>query len=126
MNDAVNTFLEATRKEHEFTNKDGVVTSFFGLGKMLKVRPRFVCADEWSVSIQTGYCPYCSPRGCDGPYENVELGYPSAMEGLLMDYAEDRDRPTDTVYAYVPVTLVNDVIRMHGGPKKEEEETNDE
>jgi len=39
MNDAVNTFLEATRKEHEFTNKDGVVTSFFGLGKMLKVRP---------------------------------------------------------------------------------------
>ena len=35
-----------------------------------------------------------------------------------MPYAEDRERPTDTVYGYVPVEIVERVIEKHGGIKE--------
>jgi hypothetical protein len=34
---------------------------------------------------------------------------------MLMEYVEDKNRPMDTVYAYVPVFLVSTVIAKHGG-----------
>jgi len=34
---------------------------------------------------------------------------------MLMPYAETPENPTDTVYAYVPVELVTNVIVKHGG-----------
>jgi hypothetical protein len=37
------------------------------------------------------------------------------MEPLLMPYAETPEDPTGTVYAYVPVELVTNVIVKHGG-----------
>ena len=46
---------------------------------------------------------------------SVEIGFPSEKEDLIMEYAEDHDRPTRTVYAYVPLTVVNSVIAKHGG-----------
>jgi len=35
-----------------------------------------------------------------------------------MRYAEDYDKPTDTVYAYVPSSVIIDVIENHGGMVK--------
>ena len=32
-----------------------------------------------------------------------------------MDYCENRDEPTETVYAYVPAAVIIDVIEKHGG-----------
>jgi len=32
-----------------------------------------------------------------------------------LEYAENGDRPTETVYAYVPASLVTLVIAKHGG-----------
>ena len=46
---------------------------------------------------------------------SVEIGFPSEKEDLIMKYAEDYDRPTRTVYAHVPRTVVNSVIAKHGG-----------
>ena len=34
-----------------------------------------------------------------------------------MEYVEDYDNPTYTVYAYVPVEVVQEVIEKHGGIK---------
>ena len=34
---------------------------------------------------------------------------------MLMKYAEAPDDPTGTVYAYVPVQVVTNVIAKHGG-----------
>ena len=45
----------------------------------------------------------------------VEVGFPSEEEPLLMDYCEDKSEPTHTVYAYVPVQVVTNVIAKHGG-----------
>tara|TARA_R110000824_G_scaffold111463_5_gene259923 strand:+ start:1152 stop:1376 length:225 start_codon:yes stop_codon:yes gene_type:complete len=48
-------------------------------------------------------------------YVEVEVGFPSHKEELLMPWAENRSEPTDTVYGYVPVSVVTNVIAKHGG-----------
>ncbi len=78
-------------------------------------RPRVLCADGFTVSVQAGYGLYSTPN-CDADaYTHVELGYPSRKEKALLEYAENRRWPTDTVYAYVPVELVDKVLDAHGG-----------
>jgi hypothetical protein len=39
----------------------------------------------------------------------------SDYEELIIDWAEDRDDPTGTVYGYVPVSVVTNVLAKHGG-----------
>ena len=75
-----------------------------------------VCADGFTMSVQAFAGGYCTPRidGAD-KYEEVEVGYPSHREELLMAWAEEPDKPTQTVYAYVPVQVVTNVIAKHGG-----------
>ena len=34
---------------------------------------------------------------------------------MILKWAEDPENPCDTVYGYVPVTVVNLVIAKHGG-----------
>lgn len=80
--------------------------------------PAMVCADGFSMSVQAGEGHYCSPRINDHPaYYAFEIGYPSAPEPLLMEYAETPETPTDTVYGYVPTDVIDAVIAAHGGLK---------
>lgn len=110
-----------------------------------EVRPRIVCNDGYSISVQASEYMYCEPRytqwqNDDGwqvingnyysssktprnfeidhfiPYESVELGYPSEADELIYDYAEDDDY-TSTVYGCVPVKIVEQLIEKHGGFK---------
>ena len=75
-----------------------------------------VCADGFKMSVQAHDGAYCSPRmnGADR-YEEVEVGFPSEREELIMQYAEEPDVPTQTVYGYVPVQVVTNVLAKHGG-----------
>ena len=83
---------------------------------MFKMNKKVVCKDGFSMSVQANSTSYCSPRTSNAErYEEVEIGYPNRSEDLLLEYAEDDARPTDTVYAYVPATLVTLVIAKHGG-----------
>ncbi len=75
---------------------------------------RVYCNDGFSISIQAGDGLYCSPRNNKGPYSELELGNPSHPDELIIGYAEDPDRPTHTVYAYVPSTVVWDLLAKHG------------
>lgn len=69
------------------------------------------------MSIQAFDGAYCTPReNAAVPYSHVELGYPSQHDPLLDEYCEDPSYPTDTVYAYVPIEVVNALIEKHGGP----------
>lgn len=82
--------------------------------------PRFKCADGYEVSIQCGHGLYCTPRENNAcPYSAVELGYPNEHDGMLDEWCEAPSTPTDTVYAYVPVSVVNALIEKHGGPARE-------
>ena len=82
---------------------------------MLKRRPRIVCADGFDVSIQASECHYCRPRRDDGPYTAVEIGYPSDEVSEWMEYAESPDAPLETVYGWVPVEIIDEVLCKHGG-----------
>jgi len=77
---------------------------------------RVVCADGFTMSVQASAYNYCQPQESGAPkYDLVEIGFPTAKEPMLMPYAETPENPTDTVYAYVPVELVTNVIVKHGG-----------
>ena len=75
------------------------------------------CKDGFIMSVQASENHYCTPRrsGWSMPYTSVEVGFPSNKEELLMDWAEDVDEPTGTVYSYVPASVIINVIDKHGG-----------
>ena len=122
-----------------------VIDGFSSLCIYQKTRPRIVCQDGYSVSVQASEYAYCTPRYTqfqaeDGwhvingdywfsdkernfrtdnyiPYEAVELGYPSEEDELINEYAEGEEY-TNTVYGYVPVKVVEKLIEKHGGFKE--------
>ena len=93
--------------------KNNRASDWFGVKRMY-------CNDGFSMSVQAHDGAYCDPRVDPAKtdyYFEVEIGYPSEKEHLIMQYAEDVDNPTDTVYGYVPVEVVAEVIEKHGGIK---------
>ena len=83
--------------------------------------PHIVCTDGFTMSVQVGYSLYCKPKKVAKRYSEVEIGYPSDHEPLIEEYAEcftfeelDIDF-TDTIYPYVPVKIVDKVLKKHGG-----------
>ena len=84
---------------------------------MFKIRnKKVVCKDGFTMSVQANDTAYCYPRAINASkYEKVEIGFPSAADDLLLEYAEDPTSPTGTVYAYVPASVVSLVIAKHGG-----------
>jgi hypothetical protein len=82
------------------------------------IRKKFKCADGFEVSIQASDGHYCTPRENDRDfYSHVELGYPSETVEEWLEWAEVPETPTNTVYGWVPVDVVNKVIEEHGGPE---------
>ena len=85
--------------------------------------PHIVCEDGFEMSVQVGYSLYSTPKKIAKRYSAVEIGFPSDHEPLIEDYAEtfykddgeDVTDYTDTVYPYVPVKIVNKVLKKHGG-----------
>lgn len=86
-----------------------------GVSRYFPLAPRIVCKDGFSISVQANCGSHCTPRDNQGPWIDVECGYPSAAPHLIMSYAEDPDNPTETIYPHVPVALVDDLIAEHGG-----------
>ena len=82
----------------------------------MELNETVVCADGFTMSVQAHAGAYCLPRMTGAPvYREVEVGFPSIEEPMLMKWAEEAHRPTDTVYGYVPVQVVTNVIAKHGG-----------
>ena len=84
--------------------------------------PHIVCEDGFTMSVQVGYSLYSTPKKIAKRYSAVEIGYPSEHEPLIEKWAEfapfDEDENpdyTDTVYPYVPVSVVDKVLKKHGG-----------
>jgi len=90
-----------------------------------QIWPKIECEDGFSMSVQAKPGTWCRPGGMDRyssefepqpeAYTHVEVGFPSALEELLLPYAEDENYPTDTIYMYVPAHLILTVISKHGG-----------
>ena len=84
-------------------------------GEFVRVRPSVICNDGFKMSVQASETHYCSPRVNRGPYSAVEVGFPSEKEDRLMEYAETPEDPTGTVYGWVPVHVIEEIVRKHGG-----------
>ena len=82
----------------------------------LKLNQKVVCADGFTMSVQANEGAYCDPRRDNAAaYTEVEVGFPNMVEPLLIEWAENPQKPTDTVYAWVPSDRVSLVIAKHGG-----------
>ena len=80
--------------------------------------PQIVCADGFKMSVQVGFSLYSTPKKVAKRYSAVEIGFPSEHEPLIEEFAErveDEIDYTDTVYPYVPVKVVDKVLKKHGG-----------
>ena len=101
-------------KINEFIQKYRKVTKLVP-GMTSSHTPHVVCKDGFKMSVQAGQSLYSEPRDVADSYEQAEIGYPSAEESLLTSYAEDGDNLCDTVYGYVPCSIIDEVIEKHGG-----------
>ena len=79
------------------------------------MRPQIVCKDGFKMSVQGSIGHYCSPRMNLDSYFRMEIGYPSEPEESILEFAEDKDSPTDTVYGFVPCEIIQALIDKHGG-----------
>lgn len=79
---------------------------------------RVLMNDGFSISIQASRYHYCQPRCNVDPdlYTEFELGYPSEIDSILDGMGED-ENTVDTVFPYVPISVVNNLIDKHGGIK---------
>ena len=71
-----------------------------------------------SLSIQADCGAYCNPRKDDATsYTEVEVLFPSEEIELISKYKEFDESCDKSVYRYVPVEVVRQVIRSAGGLK---------
>ncbi len=102
-----------------YGNKDPLMKHIMTSSRL----PHIVCVDGFEMSVQVGYHLYSEPKKVAKRYSAVEIGFPSDHEPLIEEYAEtfykddgeDVTDYTDTVYPYVPVKIVNKVLKKHGG-----------
>lgn len=75
-----------------------------------QVRNKVICKDGFEISIQGGTeFHYCKPRCKINIYLNLELGFPSCEDELILQYKED------DIYPFVPLNIVEKLISKHGG-----------
>ena len=101
-------------KINEFIQKYRKVTKLVP-GMTSSHTPHVVCKDGFEMSVQAGQSLYSEPRDVADSYEEAEVGFPSTEESLLTSYAEDGEALCDTVYGYVPCSIIDEVIEKHGG-----------
>ena len=112
----INEFIKNNLKV-KVLNEDPLMKHIMTSSKL----PHIVCTDGFTMSVQVGYSLYSTPKKVAKRYSNVEIGYPSEHEPLIEEYAdcytfEELDIDfTNTVYGYVPVKIVDKVLKKHGG-----------
>jgi len=78
--------------------------------------PQIVCKDGFMMSVQASDRHACCPKTMDffklALYSDVEVGFPNKPEELLAPYHTYEGSP---VYSYVPLEVVREIIRKHGG-----------
>jgi len=84
--------------------------------KEQKLRPRVWCKDGFNISIQADKYTYCTPRENGNiTYHEVELGYPSHPMPEFAEWGAGENGETPSIWAYVPVLVVDVLLRAHGG-----------
>jgi hypothetical protein len=79
--------------------------------------PMVRCANGFTMSVQYGSGLYCSQYMTDFPVEpkTCEVGFPSRCVKALEPYREGADKPTKSVYGWVPLAVIVEIIDANGG-----------
>lgn len=118
------------RKRHDEADNEPVTR--FSYNKPLYKRVYF--NNGGNISIQASRTAYSEPRDNMGPYTQMELGYPSGDTVLpesVLKYVEQSalhnddgsysgNDPYNSVYPYVPASVVKELIQANGGVKSGE------
>ena len=103
---ALETYMWEARLQRVEEYKEQTSSFGFSYGKCCAI-PKIKIADtDYELSVQASESHYCSPReNMQEVYDEVEIGFPNFIfsEEFINQYAEDRESPKDTVYAYVPM-----------------------
>ena len=115
---SINEFIKNNLKVKVlYENKDPLMKHMMTSSRL----PQIVCVDGFKMSVQVGFSLYSTPKKVAKRYSAVEIGFPSEDEPLIEKYAESYYDPdvdfkyTETVYPYVPVRIVDKVLKKHGG-----------
>ena len=113
------TYMWEARLQRVEEYKEQTSSFGFSYGKCCAI-PKIKIADtDYELSIQASENHYCSPReNMQEVYDEVEIGFPNSIfsEEFIIQYAEDRDTPKDTVYAYVPMKeLAQEIYNLLNG-----------
>ena len=113
------TYMWEARLQRVEEYKEQTSSFGFSYGKCCAI-PKIKIADtDYELSIQASENHYCSPReNMQEVYDEVEIGFPNFIfsENFINQYAEDRDTPKDTVYAYVPMKeLAQEIYNLLNG-----------
>ena len=114
INEFIQRNLKVTYPAEEYSSMKDVLTR--------SRLPKIICSDGFEMSVQVGFSLYSTPKKVAKRYSAVEIGFPSAPESLIAEYSEDWEienvddpRLCETVYGYVPVKVVDKVLKKHGG-----------
>ena len=117
MKTSINEFIKNNLKVTNFAKNSDPLMKHLTTSSRL---PQIVCVDGFTMSVQVGFSLYSTPKKVAKRYSAVEIGFPSEHEPLIEEFAEtfhqeDVTDYTDIVYPYVPVKVVNKVLKKHGG-----------
>jgi hypothetical protein len=89
-------------------------------GDSWKTVPLVRCKNGFTMSVQASPSHMCSPKSNVGPWTMVEVAFPSKRVMALAPHREGHCRRTrvpltQSVYPYVPVEVVVQVIEANGG-----------
>ena len=114
INEFIQRNLKVTYPAEEYSSMKDVLTR--------SRLPKIICSDGFEMSVQVGFSLYSTPKKVAKRYSAVEIGFPSEPESLIAEYAEDWEvegdddpRLCETVYGYVPLKVVDKVLKKHGG-----------
>ena len=108
---------------HDF--RDTPLENQYEDGIMKRVmNPYVICNDDFEFSCQASYTHYSEPKGLADEYTEVEIGFPSLNDRIIEKYREDYGWEedcglTNPVYPYVPVKVVDELIKFHCGINEE-------
>ena len=109
----INEYLTRTRDERTVE----LPLSIGGAHVLVTAAEPVVCTDGFRISVQASAFTYCTPRSNRGPWTHVECGFPSGDPGpAMLEFADNALAPSESVYPYVPVEIVQALIEQHGGP----------
>ena len=111
-NEFIREYRNVNEKDYRGTESEHLWED--GIRRIIR-NPYLICKDGFTMSVQASDTHYSEPKCLADEYSEVEIGFPSDVESLIMDYCEDDENPCGTVYGYVPVELVDRVIEKHGG-----------